>query len=77
MSKILFWIGIVFLVLFGLRLYNAAQLAARRRAAGGRREAAAQPMVRCERCRTYIPRTEALPAGDGFRCASGPCAHER
>jgi uncharacterized protein len=77
MGKVIFWIVLVFVVLFGLRLYNVAK--ARRRADPTARAAppktpAAEPMVRCAHCGVFLPRAEALPAPDGFRCSDPKCA---
>ena len=78
MGKVVFWIVVVFAVLFGLRLYNAAQSKrkARERDAAARAEAErrGEPMVRCANCGVYLPRAEALPAPQGFRCRDGQCA---
>jgi hypothetical protein len=70
MSKIIFWVVVVFAVLFALRLYNAAK--ARRRDAE-RRNAPAPPApaptVRCASCGIYLPKVEASEAPGGWRCA--------
>jgi hypothetical protein len=74
MAKIVLWIVLVFAVLFGLRLLNAAK--AKRRADPARRGAAppAEPMVRCTRCGVFLPRADAAPAADGFVCGDPRCA---
>jgi hypothetical protein len=86
MGKIVFWIFLVFAVLLGLRLLNAAKRkarddAARDRAQEATRRAAAPAdgtMVRCERCGTFVPRAEALPApGGGFNCGDPGCSSRR
>jgi len=76
MGKVIFWIVLVFGVLFGLRLVNAAK--ARRRADAARRGApaespAAEPMVRCARCGVYLPRADAKPVAGGFHCGDAKC----
>lgn len=74
MGKIIVWILVVFAILFALRLWNAAK--ARNRA--NPRKAAppdAQLMVRCARCGTFLPKPEATPTADGFRCTDPACAN--
>lgn len=75
MGKVVFWITIVFVVLFCLRVYNAAQ--ARRR---NRRDAPpppgndrGEPMVRCTRCGIYLPRAEAQLIEGKIRCRDQAC----
>ncbi len=78
MAKILFWIAVVFVVLFALRLSNLAQ-AKRRTATGNRskRTPAAKPMVRCARCGLYLPAPEAKRSGDGYVCGEASCGQSR
>jgi hypothetical protein len=78
-GKVILWIVIVFAVLFGLRLLNAAKARRRNNAQQG---AASQPppseaMVRCVRCGVYLPRADAQPAGNGFSCGDPKCAQPR
>jgi hypothetical protein len=77
MGKIIFWIVIVFVVLFGLRLLNVAK--ARRRTDSERRggKPPAEPMVRCVRCGVFLPRADAKPAPGGFCCGDASCAQRR
>jgi hypothetical protein len=72
MGKLIFWIVVVFVVLFAIRLYGAAQAKKRRErdAAAG----VAGPMVRCEKCGVFLPRSEAVKIGDKFRCNEPTCA---
>ena len=73
MGKIIFWIVVVFLILFVLRLYNAAKAqkrAAKRKSA----RAAPQLMVRCVQCGVFLPRPDAQPAVGGFRCSDPACS---
>ena len=77
MGKVIFWIVLIFAVLFGLRLFNAAK--ARRRANLSQRgdapkPPAAEPMVRCARCGVYLPRADAQPVAGGFHCGDAKCA---
>ncbi|MBK9114298.1 MAG: hypothetical protein IPM22_01310 [Betaproteobacteria bacterium] len=76
MGKIVFWIVVVFVVLFALRLWNSAK--ARRREAGeagtAPDPAAPQAMVRCAQCGVFLPKADALPAPGGYRCSDPKCA---
>ena len=77
MGKVIFWIVLIFGVLFGLRLLNAAK--ARRRANLARQGDApkpplSEPMVRCARCGVYLPRADAKAVPDGFHCGDAKCA---
>ena len=72
MGKIVFWLVVVFVALFAVRIANAGK--ARRRAQAAADAApAALPMVRCGQCGVYLPRADALPDSDGFRCGDGGC----
>ncbi len=80
MGKVIFCLVAVFAVLFVVRLVNATKLHARRREQDAARRAAAassQPTVRCNDCGVYLPKIEALPVGDGFRCPPGSCGQRR
>jgi len=71
MNKILFWVVLIFVVLFVVRLIGSAQ-------AKKRREREAPPaqgadMVRCAKCGTFVPRADAIQAPGGFRCRDGTC----
>ena len=71
MTKVLFWIVVLFVVLFAIRLVGAAQAKKRRE----RENAAgvAGPMVRCGKCGVFLPRTDAVRIGDSFRCNDKAC----
>lgn len=73
MGKIVLWIVVAFVALFVVRLVNVAKLRARRQ-----RERAApkavEAMVRCRHCGVFVPRAEATPDADGYRCADPRCA---
>ena len=73
MGKIVFWIVVVFVLLFALRLWNAAK--ARRRADAAQKAAkgAVERMVRCQRCGVYFPRAEALVVDSGYICGDAKC----
>ena len=79
MIKILIWIGVIFVVLFGLRLLNVAK-AKRRSGAAGRGPASApsaETMVRCVRCGVYLPRQDAAPGPAGLTCGDPACTKPR
>ncbi len=79
MGKVIFWIVVVFVLLFGLRLLNASKAKRRqdeaKRAAGG--GTPNDTMVRCVRCGLFLPRAEATPAAGGFACPDTRCAERR
>ncbi|MEO8133232.1 MAG: PP0621 family protein [Betaproteobacteria bacterium] len=76
MGKVIFWVTIVFVVLFVLRLYNAGQFKRRQRrdppppAPGG---GTGEPMVRCTQCGIYLPRAEAQLIEGKIRCRDLTC----
>ena len=79
MTKILIWIGVIFVLLFGLRLLNVAK-AKRRSGTAGRDRASATPaetMVRCARCGVYLPRQDATPGPLGLTCGDPACTKPR
>ena len=71
MGKLIFWVVVFFVVLFAVRLYGAAQ--ARKRRERNDAAGAAGPMVRCESCGVFLPRSEAVKIGDRFRCNEPGC----
>lgn len=79
MTKILLWLVVIVVALFGLRLLNTAK--ARRRAGGP--DSAARPapegeaMVRCARCGVYLPRADATAGPTGLTCGDPQCAQLR
>ncbi|MCC7039669.1 MAG: hypothetical protein IT516_05095 [Burkholderiales bacterium] len=73
MGKIVVWLIVVFVALFALRLANVAKLRARR-AREPRAPKAVEAMVRCGHCGVFLPRSEAKPERDGYRCADPRCA---
>ena len=77
MGKVIFWFVVVFAVLFALRLWNAAK--AKRRAESQRQSAATgtEAMVRCQSCGVFLPRTEAIAAGEGYVCGDSRCRQHR
>jgi len=75
-GKIIVWIVVVFVALFGLRLYNTAKGRARA-AAKARKPTEVEAMVRCARCGVFLPRPDAAVAADGYRCREPACAASR
>jgi len=79
MTKILLWIVVIFVLLFGLRLLNVAK--AKRRAASSGRDASPTPpaetMVRCARCGVYLPQKDATPGPAGLTCGDPACTQPR
>lgn len=73
MAKIIAWLVLIFVVLLALRMINVRK--ARSRARGGATPAAAdvQPMVRCVRCGTFLPRSDASTVAGGYACADREC----
>lgn len=74
MGKLIFWLVVIFVALFALRLVNAGK--ARRRADAQRPPAAGLPMVKCRECGVFLPRADALAMGDDYRCRDG-CGNRR
>jgi hypothetical protein len=73
MGKIIVWIIVIFVILFALRMWNAAK--AKSRASARKASAAdAQSMVRCVRCGTFLPKPEATSTPEGYRCTDPACA---
>jgi uncharacterized protein len=77
LSKVIFWIVVVFVVLFAVRLLNAAK--ARRRAepppTAARDKEVAASMVQCAECGVYLPKADARLLPQGFGCGDPRCAH--
>ena len=75
MSKIIFWLVVFFVGLFVLRLVNVAK--SRRKGREPRateKKGAVGTMVRCTECGVFLPKAEALPSPQGFRCSDPACA---
>ena len=71
MSKIIAWLVLIFIVLLALRLINARKARTRQQQTTN---STAAPMVRCDRCGVFLPRSDALAVGPGFTCADGQCS---
>jgi len=75
-SKIIFWIVVVFVVLFVLRLVNMAKA---RHAPGtdDRKTNDQKPtgtMLGCSECGVSLPKADAPPSALRFRCSGPACA---
>jgi len=73
MGKIIFWIVVVFVVLFALRLWNAAKAKRRAEAMKEQAKGAVEQMVRCQHCGVYIPRADARVVENGYLCGDAKC----
>ena len=71
MGKIIFWLVIVFVALFALRMYNVATARGKRPKA---RSDAPALMVRCGQCGVFLPKPEARQTETGYRCQDPACA---
>jgi hypothetical protein len=78
MIKILIWIGVIFVVLLGLRLLNVAKAKQRSDGTGhGPATAPPETMVRCTRCGVYLPQKDATPGPSGLTCGEPACTKPR
>ena len=76
MGKLIFWVVIVFVVMFGLRLINTSK--AKRRARDDNKTGTpAETMVRCDNCGVFLPLGDARPVSDGYVCGDPGCAKRR
>jgi hypothetical protein len=76
MGKVIFWLVVVFVVLFGLRLINTSK--ARRRARDDEKTGRpAETMVRCGKCGVFLPLGDARPVADGYVCSDPACGKRR
>ena len=76
MGKIILWIIVVFAILFVLRVLNVAK-ANRARSRGKTSQSEAKSdaaMVRCIGCGVFLPKSDALPSPQGFRCGDPACS---
>jgi len=80
MSKLIFWLLVVFAILFALRLVNTAKARKRAKAAEAPKAEAPPPIeetVRCSRCGTYLPKAEARYSPGGLTCGDPDCSRRR
>lgn len=73
MSKLIFWLVVVFGVLFLLRMINVAK-ARRRSRTTAKQGKPPELMVRCAGCGVYLPAPEARQTPAGYRCNDPKCA---
>ncbi|CAG0960915.1 hypothetical protein BURK1_00713 [Burkholderiales bacterium] len=71
MGKLLFWIIVAFIVLLAVRLVGSAQ--ARKRRDRDAAQRVTGPMVRCTKCGVFLPKADAVPVADGYRCREPAC----
>ena len=90
MGKFVFWVGVIALIWFGVRLVKVLQRKAERESedAAARKPdpepakaqvPSAVPIMQCARCGVYLPDNEAIRAGSDFFCSiehreAGPLA---
>ena len=77
MGKIIFWIVVVFVILFALRMLSIA-IVRRDKAEKeetGKAPSKSGPMVRCAECGVFLPKADALPSPQGFACGDPKCAN--
>ena len=79
MGKVIFWLVVVFVILFGLRLLSAGKL---RRRNDTTRPGSARPpgdmaMIKCVECGVFLPRTDATTTPDGYRCGDPSCPNRK
>ena len=80
MSKILFWIVVVFALLLVVRLINVAKAKERRKAPPPEPRKAiptSEPSVRCASCGVFLPKSDAVAVPTGYRCQDPACARGR
>jgi len=79
MGKLIFWIVVVFVALFALRLVNVGKAKRRARDADAGKRAAKpdESMVRCEKCGVFLPQGDARPVAGGYVCGDPACATRR
>jgi hypothetical protein len=76
-SKLVFWLIVVFAVLFALRLFNSAKAKKRAKAADSPKAGPPLPIeetVRCSRCGTYLPKADARYSPGGLTCGDPDCS---
>lgn len=69
MSKIIFWVVAVIVIMIGLRLWNLAKTRTQKTNETKAKKNSPEAMVQCVRCGVFVPRSEAREHNDGFRCA--------
>jgi len=72
-GKVIFWLVVVFVVLFALRLVNASKQRARNRARTAGRTSEPGAMTRCVDCGVYLPSADATAGPRGPLCGDAKC----
>jgi ribosomal protein S26 len=70
-GKVIFWLVVIFVALFALRMYNVAKT---RRARPKQRADTPAAMVRCVQCGVFLPKPDAVETTTGYRCQDPACA---
>jgi uncharacterized protein len=76
-GKIIFWIVVVFVILFVLRMLSVAKMRRDNPKAepAPKDRATAGSMVRCADCGAFLPKADALPSPQGFACGDPKCVN--
>jgi ribosomal protein L32 len=76
MGKLIFWVVVVFVALFALRLVNVGKAKRRTRAAEDAKKAGKpdESMVRCSNCGVFLPQGDARPVSGGYVCGDPACS---
>ena len=74
MGKVIFWLVVVFVALFALRIYNVAKMRKARGKPKSARDTTPASMVRCVQCGVFLPKPEAVETTTGYRCQDPACA---
>jgi hypothetical protein len=77
MGKIVFWLALVFVVLFALRMWNTSKSRAARGEGGGGQPPKAMPMIKCVECGVYLPAADAATTSEGYRCGDPSCPNRK
>jgi uncharacterized protein len=72
-GKVIFWLVVVFIVLFALRLVNASKHRARNGQRAAPRDSAVGAMARCVDCGVYLPSADATAGPRGPLCGDAKC----
>jgi hypothetical protein len=76
-TKVIFWLVVIFAVLFALRLWNAAKVRAGRKDAAEPGAPPATAMIECVDCGVFLPRTDAMTTPSGYRCGDPACPNRK
>jgi len=73
MGKLVFWLVVVFVALFALRLINASKHRARNRDRAAPPAGTVGAMIRCVDCGVYLPSADATAGPRGPLCGDAKC----